>query len=162
MKVDEALICALLLMTGCHKGQVAPSRDDARALIPASFDRAWVMSSGWCNRMGVAIALSRDTYFYWFYSDVPYSKEPNWPIVGTYSNISGTITLSSNQCMYATSWLVVTNGNRECLWADHDVGDYPRLLIPDPHFDPKHPFQNQAELRAEPPDGDAGHSEPNP
>lgn len=162
MKIKMACLCALLLVTGCNNGNVASPPHDARSSIPDTFEQAWVMSSGWCNYMGVAIALTRDRYYYWFYSDVPYAKEPDWPIVGTYRNDGGTITLSSNQYMYATSWMVATNGNRQCLWAEHDVGDYPRLLIPDPHFDPKAPFQNQAILRAEPPDGGDGHYSPNP
>lgn len=162
MKVEMACMCALLLVIGCHKGNEASTRNDARPALPAYFDQAWVMSAEWCNRMGVAIALSRDKYYYWFYSDVPYPTEPHWPIIGTYRNDGGIITLSSNNYMYATSWVVATNGNRRCLWAEHDVGDYSRLLIPDPDFDPKAPFQNQVVSWAIPPDDGDGNSSPNP
>jgi hypothetical protein len=100
--------------------------------------------------MGVAIALSENRYYYWFYSDARYDEEPAWPIVGTYTLSDGRLTLSANEFLYASTWLVEANGNRECLWAERDVGDYPRLLIPDPYFDPKDPFANQALLKAEP------------
>jgi len=121
------------------------------SVVPSTFKKAWVMSSGWNGYMGVALAVTENRYYYWFYSDVPYAKEPAWPLVGSYRIIDGQLTLSTDELLYATTWIIVTNGDRECLWADRDVGDYPRLLIPDPDFNQAKPFKNQELLNAEQP-----------
>lgn len=160
-KLATASVCILASCTGCRHDALAPTKA-AKVDVPESFEQAWVMSAGWQGEMGVAIALSRDRYYYWFYSDVRYVEEPAWPIVGFCTLSGGRLALSTNQFLYASTWLVETNGNRECLWAERDVGDYPRLLIPDPHFDPRNPFKNQGLLKAEPPAGGDGKPTPQP
>ena len=153
-KLWVGVLCVLVLLAGCRKQVATPAEGYTKRPIPHPYERVWVMSGGWQGTMGVAIALSHNRYYYWFYSDAKYDEEPTWPIVGTYTLSENRLTLSAKEGehLYATTWLVETNGNRECLWAERDVGDYPRMLIPDPYFDPKDPFANQELLKAEPSD----------
>ena len=149
-KLTIASICILVLCTGCRHNASAPT-NAARADVPKSFEQAWVMSSRWEGYMGAAIALTPDRYYYWFYSDVKSEDEPEYPITGSYSFVNGKLRLNgSNHFYYATNWIVVHNGGRKCLSAERDVGDVARYLIPDMHFDPSQPFENQGTLRAEP------------
>ncbi len=108
------------------------------------------MSSGWQGYMGVAIALSGERYYYWFYSDVILENEPDYPISGTYVWTDGILTLKQEyDQLYSSVWVAATNAGRACLWAERDVGDFPRMLIPDTNFDPSNPFMNQGVLNAE-------------
>ncbi len=145
-----AFICIFALCAGCRQDALTPAKT-AKTDIPESFKQAWVMSSAWCGEMGVAIALTTDQYYYWFYSDVKLDDEPEYPMTGSYSFVDGKLQLNgSNYFYYATNWIVVPNGGRKCLSAERDVGDVARHLIPDAHFDPGRPFQNQGTLEAEP------------
>ena len=145
-----ACVCILVLTTGCRQDAPTPTIT-AKTDVPKSFKQAWVMSSTWCGEMGVAIALTPDRYYYWFYSDVKLDDEPEYPITGSYSFVDGKLQLNgSNNLYYATNWIVVSNGGRKCLSAERDVGDVARYIIPDTHFDPSRPFENQGTLRAEP------------
>ena len=142
--------CILALCSGCRQDAPAPITT-AKIDVPKSFEQAWVMSAGWAGYMGVAIALTPDRYYYWFYSDVKLENEPEYPITGSYSLIDGKLRLNgSNDYYYATNWIVVSNGGRKCLSTERDVGDIARYLIPDTHFDSSRPFENQGTLRAEP------------
>jgi hypothetical protein len=146
------LVLLTMLSAGCRRHTHTPPVDPKESAIPAVYDHAWVMSSGWVGFMGAAIALTPDQYHYWFYSDVGGLEEPEYPITGTYTFSNGRLVLEEGQHrLYATSWVVVTNACRQCLWAERDVGDIPRMLIPDQEFDPMTPFRNQPKLSAEQP-----------
>ena len=137
-------------MAGCLQKARAPI-GTLQAPIPQHFEHAWVMSSGWDGEMGVAIALTTDQYYYWFYSDVKLENEPEYPMTGRYTFVDGKLRLNgSNYFYYATNWIVVSNGGRKCLSAERDVDNVERYLIPDTHFNPRKPFENQGTLKAEP------------
>jgi len=140
----------LMLLLGCSQRSPSPKPNSTQVVVPDSFDRAWVMSSGWCGYMGVTIALTPDKYYYWFYSDVVTGDEPEYPIAGSYTFTNGKLLLDvSEDHLYSTSWIITTNAGRTCLWAERDAGDFPRLLIPDQNFNAKAPFRNQPGLDAE-------------
>lgn len=116
---------------------------------PEQEKRVWVMSSEWAGYMGVAIGLSSNQYYYWFYSDVTGVDEPEYPVVGEYTLEEGVLTLLGSNQLYSSTWLVTMNSERVCLWAERDVGDRARLLIPDARFDIGDPFANQVGLKSE-------------
>lgn len=122
--------------------------DENKLHLPVTdkFEQAWVMSSGWAGFMGVAVALSSNKFYYWFYSDVVSSDEPAYPVSGRYRYAGGSLHLDSDERLYSYSWMFATNGGRVCLTAPADTGNVARLLIPDPSFDPSDPFKNQRSL----------------
>ena len=149
----SALLCmvllALLLLAGCQKSE-PPSAFVWKGWGPVSepIDQAWVLSSDWQGFMGIAIGLTSNKYYYWFLSDVGGGDEPAYPITGDFTFDGNTLTLDSPDVdLYAHTWLVVTNADRTCFWAERDVGDFSRLLIPDSNFNPMEPFENQETLR---------------
>jgi hypothetical protein len=142
MRLLTAILIAVCFVSCTEKEQ-------AKA-VPKQYDKAWVMSSGWNGFMGVAIALKGDKYFYWFYSDVMLPHEPEYPIIGTYKIDGETLILDDSQNrLYATRWKFTQNAQKTCLWSEKDIGDYPRMLILDPNFNPKDPFVNQPKLEVE-------------
>ena len=122
-------------------------KEAEKCTTPAVYDHAWVMSAGWAGYMGVAIALTSNKYYYWFYSDERSGSEPRYPISSEYQFDGRTLSLDSNTHLYSSIWVVVTNGGRICLSAPSETGDVARLLIPDGNFDPAEPFRNQRALK---------------
>lgn len=123
--------------------------DENKLHLPVEdkLEHAWVMSSGWAGFMGVAVALSSNKYYYWFYSDVVSGDEPAYPVSGSYRYDGATLQLDSDERLYSHNWIFATNDGRVCLIAPADTGDVARLLIPDFAFDPSDPFKNQRSLR---------------
>lgn len=100
--------------------------------------------------MGIAIGLSADKYYYWFYSDVYNPDEPIYPLTGQYTFEGGNLHLEGNVgSLYASEWVTKQIQGRLCLWAKRDVDDITRILIPDPRFDSVDPFKHQGLLHAE-------------
>jgi len=118
--------------------------------LPVIYDNAWVMSSQWTGSMGVAIAIKGNQYYYWQYSDFKLPQEPEYPIIGNYRNTLDALILDDpKNRLYANKWKFAVNAGRKTLWSERDLGDYARMLIPDPGFNPGYPFHNQSTLKVE-------------
>lgn len=155
--IHIALSCNLLLFFGCGEKEVSwhPNIQTVYPPISEPLNQVWVMSAEWAGFMGVAIGLSSNRYYYWFYSDVIRGDEPECPLVGSYTLEANRLTLDeSEHHLYSTEWLVTTNGGRICLWASQDAGNSARILIPDENFNATDPFANQKKLKAEPVTGE--------
>jgi hypothetical protein len=141
-----------------HPTQTRPSLTSA---IPKHFDSAWVMSSRWSGFMGVAIAVSGDRYYYWFYSDVGWDGEPPYPYTGTFkidgevmelgfpsSLATGRVVLIDGKSeLYSYRWRIEHVSNSVILHAERGKNDdSARTLILDRDFDENHPFRNQGSL----------------
>ena len=109
-----------LVSQGCRKPQAVFVTSDQTTYsnVPEPLDYAWVMSSEWAGYMGVALALSSNQYYYWFYSDVVTDDEPVYPVVGKFTLENNMLTLlGTERDLYSLKWVLTTNANRACLWA---------------------------------------------
>ena len=143
------------------KAATARAREEYMALVtaklPKHFDAAWVMSSRWFGYMGVAIALSKDKYYYWMYSDV--GEIPDLPNTGTFeidgdmlelgapsSVATGQVVSDSDggYHLYSSRWKILRAPVSVSLHAEKDATeDIARTLIMDTQFDPASPFGHQ-------------------
>jgi len=138
-------------VVGANAHECKDTEEFRSEVITDKFNNAWVMSSGWAGYMGVAVALTSNKYYYWFYSDAGSDNEPSYPISSNYQYDGKTLILDSKEHLYSTAWVVVTNGGRLCLSAPSQTGDVARLLIPDPSFNSAEPFGNQRALKPQKP-----------
>ena len=134
-----------------HVNQSEPFED-----YPSQFDRAWVTSSRWHGRMGIAIALHGNDYSYWRYSDL---RSDSGPLRGSYRIENGRLILAPPTAglrsksdwedpLYARVWYLGDEGAR--LLSESDVFSYTgRELVSDNQFDAQHPFRNQPNLKAQ-------------
>jgi hypothetical protein len=142
------------------KAAAAKAREEYVALVtvklPKHFDTAWVMSSRWFGSMGVAIALSKDKYYYWMYSDA--GENPHLPYTGNF-RIDGDVleleapsSVATGQVvpeldggyLYSSRWKILRTPVSVRLHAEKDSPeDIARTLIMDTQFDPASPFEHQ-------------------
>jgi len=156
-EIGIAIITAFLL-AGC-RGEVERSNSPTIP-PPTSFTHAWVMT-GWEGYMGVAIALTTNEYYYWFYSDVGTGDEPKYPLTGSYTLAGSNLHLVSDVHLYSTDWIATTNSRGwPCLIAPSDIGDPSRLLVKHPQFDPKQPFSWNQLLKQNTPSHGTGSARP--
>ena len=153
---------ALLALAACDDVSKRVSKPTSVSVssvdYPGHFEGAWVMSSGWSGHMGVAIALSKDRYYYWMYSDIP--VEVVYPYTGTFRIQGDQLLLNAPFAsangepaglgLYSDRWKILRSGVSLRLHAITDKeNDHARSLIPDFQFDPKNPFRNQSNLNPE-------------
>ncbi|WAC18081.1 hypothetical protein OVA24_12620 [Luteolibacter sp. SL250] len=160
--MHRAVLCLLLLpLCTCKpgaKGSAQPmeKHQETQIVYPEHFESAWVMSSGWNGYMGVAIALTKDRYYYWMYSDV--GNPTDYPFTGSYEIRGDLLLLGEPSCvlektppdelvLYSSSWKISDTKRGKRLNATGDrSGDKGRSLMPDFQFNPKNPFRNQHSL----------------
>lgn len=120
------------------------------------------MSSGWSGYMGVALAVSKDRYYYWMYSDV--FLDGNYPYTGKFRIEGGELILgepseletgkhvkeAAKAGLYSDRWRILRKDLSVRLHSVTDAPeDHARTLLPDFQFDPSEPFQNQLKLMPE-------------
>ena len=153
---------ALLVLAACDDGSKRVCQPTSVSVssvdYPDHFEGAWVMSSGWFGHMGVAIALSKDRYYYWMYSDIP--AEVAYPYTGTFRIQGDQLLLNApftsakgeraELGLYSDRWKILRSGVSLRLHAVTDKeDDHARSLMPDFQFDPTNPFRNQPNLNPE-------------
>ena len=154
----------LLSMVSCQKETPLEEPEEkipvTTAIYPEQFDGAWVMSSRWSGYMGVAIAISKDRYYYWMYSDIPVIS--NYPYTGTFKVENQQLILEPPVVLatgapadqqpewglYSNRWNIIRNHLTMSLHSANDKeDDVGRRLLPDFSFNPQDPFRNQGNLK---------------
>ena len=141
MKTHCIAICFAILLTGC--GRDAPPVVTA---LPDSFSRSWVSTGQMDGYMGVALALTADRYYYWFYSDVVTDDTPTYPITGTFTFDGTRLHLDGDALLYSHNWVITTNQSGVAFLISQDERTSLRLA-PLPNFDPLHPFEWKTEKK---------------
>ena len=148
--MTRLIICLFVVALGvsCGNKVSAPASsapvEAGRPVVNECLEKAWVLSGEWAGYMGIAIELSSNQYYYWFYSDVGYGEEPEYPLTGDYTFEGEVLSLQAGgHHLYSTEWVVTNHADQACLWATRDVGRNDRLLFPDEDFDAARPFRNQ-------------------
>jgi hypothetical protein len=147
---------ALLVLIGCqrheqHSSHTIPTRTE--------IIKAWVTPTAERSFMGVAIALTNTNFYSWFYSDVGTTEHFHY---GTYELQDKSLWLFPENAgrinsIYEIKWRILHRDGRQILEATHeqpppspddsqgseDTSVWKNtILLPDPDFDPKIPFQN--------------------